>query len=94
MEYSVTLEGGTIEYNSAGRAPTLYAETAELISQGGQGVGDGYAAEVAYFAECCRAGRQPDRCLPRESADAVELMRTLLVARERSGRKIVCSNLG
>ena len=55
---------------------------------------DGYAAEIEYFVECCRSGRQPERCPPRESALAVELMRTLLVARERDGRKILCSNLG
>jgi len=55
---------------------------------------DGYEAEIAYFAECCREGRQPERCLPGESSDAVELMRTLLASREQDGRKIECSNLG
>ena len=97
MEYSVTLEGGTIEYNSAGRPPTLYAQAAEALpleEPDGKDGRDGYTAEIEYFAECCRLGRQPERCPPRESADAVELMRTLLVARERSGRKILCSNLG
>ena len=56
-------------------------------------VRDGYAAEIEYFVECCRSGQQPERCLPKDSANAVELMRTLLMARERNGRKIVCSNL-
>jgi predicted dehydrogenase len=91
MEYSVTGERGTIEYHSAGRPPTLYAQTAEALPLEGR---DGYTAEIEYFVECCRLGRQPERCPPRESADAVELMRTLLAARERDGRKILCSNLG
>lgn len=91
MEYSVTLDGGTIEYNSSGRPPTLYGPTEQALPLVG---GDGYAAEIGYFAECCGTGRQPDRCPPRESANAVELMRTLLEAREREGRKILCSNLG
>jgi predicted dehydrogenase len=95
MEYSVTLEGGTVEYHSALRPPTLYGQTEAPLPLGqGPARRDGYTAEIEYFAECCRLGRQPERCPPRESADAVEVMRTLLVARERSGRKILCSNLG
>jgi predicted dehydrogenase len=82
MEYSVTMDGGTIEYSSAGRPPAVFADGR-----------DGYAAEIEYFVECCRTGRQPERCPPRESALAVELMRALLAARERNGRKILCSNL-
>ena len=96
MEYSVTMDGGTIEYNSAGRPPALYTETEQALPLGcdGQAVRDGYAAEIEYFVECCRLGRQPERCPPRDSALAVELMHALLVARERDGRKILCSNLG
>jgi predicted dehydrogenase len=90
MEYSVTLDGGTIEYNSAGRPPTLFTQTEQALPLD---VRDGYAAEIAYFIECCRSGQQPERCPPQESALAVELMRTLLMARERNGRKILCSNL-
>jgi predicted dehydrogenase len=90
MEYSVTLDGGTIEFSSSGRPPTLYNQTETALPLE---VRDGYAAEIAYFVECCRSGKQPERCPPRESALAVELMRTLLVARERNGRKILCSNL-
>jgi predicted dehydrogenase len=97
MEYSVTLDGGTIEFNSAGRPPTLYTQTEQALPlEGcpGDGVRDGYTAEIEYFVECCRSGRQPERCPPRESALAVECMRTLLMAREKNGRKILCSNLG
>jgi predicted dehydrogenase len=90
MEYSVVLDGGSIEFNSAGRPPTLYAQTEQALPLEAR---DGYAAEIEYFVECCISGRPPERCLPKDSANAVELMRTLLMARERNGRKIVCSNL-
>ncbi len=90
MEYSVTLDRGTVEYNSAGRPPTLFTQTEQALPLEGR---DGYAAELEYFVECCRMGQQPERCPPRESALAVELMRALLAARERNGRKILCSNL-
>jgi predicted dehydrogenase len=90
MEYSVVMDGGSIEFNSAGRPPTLYTQTEQALPLE---VRDGYAAEIEYFVECCISGHPPERCLPRDSANAVELMRTLLMARERNGRKIVCSNL-
>ena len=78
MEYSVTGERGTIEYNSAGRAPVLYADSEQALALPAR---DGYAAEIEYFVECCRANGRPERCLPEESADAVELMRELLKER-------------
>src|SRR5205085_7864950 len=89
MEYSVTLERATIEYNSNGRAPALYS------AEGGEKVlelepGDGYAAEIRYFVECCRSGNAPERCPPKESAEAVEVMNLLLEARERNGERIEC----
>jgi predicted dehydrogenase len=94
MEYSVTMDLGTIEYSSAGRPPTLYAQTEQALPLGSEGqAADGYTAEIAYFIECCDTGRQPERCPPRESALALELMRALLASRERGGERIPCSNL-
>src|SRR5450432_584353 len=99
MEYSVTLDGGTVEYSSAGRAPTLYGgDGSEQVLAlrdgdkyaGGECGGDGYAAEIAYFVECCSAGKQPERCPPRESADAVDLMLRMLEARSANGEKMKC----
>jgi predicted dehydrogenase len=51
---------------------------------------DGYADEVRYFVECCRAGSKPALCPPAESADAVKMMRLIEEARARSGEKIEC----
>jgi len=89
MEYSVTLDGGAIEFSSAGRAPTLYAETGEQVLPLNDH--DGYAAEIGYFVECCLAGKPPERCPPRESADAVKLMLIMLEARSRNGEKMKCN---
>jgi predicted dehydrogenase len=89
MEYTVTFDGGTIDFHSAGRPPTLYAaDGAERALP--RKDEDGYAAEIAYFVECCRTGREPDVCPPQESADAVKLMLLLLEARQRNGEKIPC----
>ena len=90
MEYSVAMEGGSVEFNSAGRPPVLYprdaaAQTLVLDS------GDAYAAEIGYFAECCRHGLQPERCSPEESALTVKLMSLILDSRERNGAKMLCN---
>lgn len=90
MEYTAVLEGGTLEYSSAGAGPVLYGRHGA-----GQPLalapGDGYASEIAYFVECCVAEHEPAICPPAESADAVKLMRLLLEARGRSGERIECN---
>ncbi len=85
----VTLDGGTVEYSSLGRPPVLYSamggsQSLDLATQ------DGYAGEIAYFAECCETDSAPERCPPAESADAVKVMRLLLESRNRKGVKMVC----
>ena len=88
MEYRVSGERGTIEYSSAGRPPTLYTSNETVLPLEAR---DGYTAEIDYFVACCESGRQPELCPPRESAQAVGLMRLLLEARERNGEKIPCN---
>jgi len=51
--------------------------------------GDGYDAEVSYFVECCKAGRQPELCPPRASAQAVQVALLLKQARE-TGEQVKC----
>ncbi len=90
MEYSVMGDQGVVEYRSAAAGgPVFYRAggTAEPLPQLEK---DGYAAEIEYFVECCRTGRQPVVCPPEESALAVVLMRLLLEARARNGEKIGC----
>jgi predicted dehydrogenase len=90
MEYTVTLDGGTVEYSSLGRPPVLFGARGGSQALELQAV-DGYAAELAYFAECCDSGSAPARCPPGESADAVKVMRLLLESRNRNGAKMICT---
>ena len=85
MEFAVTMDGGTIDFSSAGRPLSLAGQP--LPCPGG----DGYRAEIEYFVECCAAGRAPEICPPKESAATVKLMRLLLEARERNGEKLPCT---
>jgi predicted dehydrogenase len=87
MEYRVTLEHGTVEFSSAGRPPVEYTAEERVLPLPSMG---GYAAEIAYFVECCTTGRRPERCLPEDSAAAVDLTHALLNARERKGEKCPC----
>lgn len=89
MEYTVVGDGGVVEYDSAGRPPALYrangeAETPAVAEK------DFYQAEIEYFVECCRAGVEPERCRPEESARAVEVTLLMLESRRRGGERLVC----
>jgi predicted dehydrogenase len=89
MEYTVVADGGTVEYNSASTPPTLYRLNGEAEALPIPET-DGYAAEIAYFIDCCRSGKAPELCPAAESAAAVALMRLLLEARNKNGEKIPC----
>ena len=90
MEYTVVADGGTVEFSTAGRVPTLY-DSGGQIEVLPMKDADGYAGEIEYFLNCCREGKRPELCPPEESADAVALTRWLLDARNRNGEKIRCN---
>ncbi len=50
---------------------------------------DAYLDEIAYFVECCRTGKQPDRCPPAASADAVRISALLKTSRDEGGREVL-----
>jgi predicted dehydrogenase len=89
MEYTVVSDGGTVEYNSAGRPPALYKQDGSevLLDLGPQ---DGYVEEIRYFVQCVKAGRHPDLCPPESSVQAVKLALLLDEARNRNGEIIPC----
>ncbi len=89
MEYTVSGDGGTLEYSSAGRRPVFYrqdggSEEPALPSR------DGFQGELEYFLDCAAANRTPALCPPEESAAAVRLTRLMLEARSRGGERIPC----
>lgn len=91
MEYSLTLEGGSIEYRSGGGlVPTLYPRSSPAMPLPLE-TADGYAAEMGYFVECCGQWAAPSRCPPEESSRAVKFLRLLLEARERPGVRMPCN---
>ena len=89
MEYTVSGENGTLEYSSAGREPAFYcvdgSEQVEVLA-----AVDGYHAEIAYFAECCRTGAMPERCSPESSMLAVRLASWADESRRRKGAPVAC----
>lgn len=89
MEFTISAEEGTLEYNSADRPLTVYQAdgNAVPVSLPEQ---DGYEAELRYFVECASAGRKPERCPPEDSATAVRLARWMLESRARGGDRVQC----
>ena len=90
MEFTITAEGGTLEYNSSGIPLTLYRADGETETPALADV-DIFQAELEYFLECAKTGRSPERCPPEESANAVKLMRLMLESRSRKGETIACN---
>ncbi|HTW30798.1 MAG TPA: Gfo/Idh/MocA family oxidoreductase [Candidatus Sulfotelmatobacter sp.] len=89
MEFTVVTDQASFEWTNG--APDLHAygpgqdtanRTLPLI--------DPFAAELAYFADCAVHGRQPERCLPQQSAQAVALMLRIIESRKRNGAILPC----
>jgi predicted dehydrogenase len=89
MEYTVVADGGTVEFSTAGRPPALYSAAGEEQKLPVADK-DGYQAEIEYFVDCARAGRQPEVCPPKESAASVKLTNLIVEARQRQGEKLTC----
>jgi predicted dehydrogenase len=89
MEYTVVADGGSIEYSSAGKAPTLYAADGSETALP-QGEHDGYTEEIRYFADCATRGVSPDLCSPVNSAEATKLALLCNEARLKNGERIEC----
>jgi predicted dehydrogenase len=88
MEYTVVADNGAVEFRSPDRPATVYWKdgTKEVLPSSDA---DPYAAEVAYFAECCRDGKPPVLCDPVDSAAAAKVGVLMSAARELHGEKVV-----
>ena len=51
---------------------------------------DAYETELAYFVACCQKNQRPERCLPQDSAQAVELALLLQQSRALGGKQLRC----
>jgi predicted dehydrogenase len=84
MEFTVVGDAGILEFNSESRPLKRYGSEEEVALEST----DGYAAEISYFADCCRTGEQPSFCTPSSSAEAVRLALGMFEARTRNGERI------
>jgi predicted dehydrogenase len=84
MEFTVLGDRGALEFNSESRPLKRYGSGEELALDNA----DGYTAEIAYFAECCRSGIQPLLCTPASSAESVRLALAMFEARSKNGERI------
>lgn len=89
MEYTVSAEGGTIDYSTDNRPPTLYNAAGESVPLAVDDA-DGYAAEIQYFANCVNAGKQPELCMPRDSALSVHIALSMNESRAKGGVPVDC----
>jgi predicted dehydrogenase len=85
MEFTVLGDLGVLEFNSESRPLKRYGGGEEVALE----PADGYAAEISYFAECCRTGQQPEFCMPSSSAESVRLALAMFDARTKNGERIL-----
>ncbi len=84
MEFTVLGDQGVLEFNSESRPLKRYGSGEAVAIE----TTDAYAAEISYFAECCRTGAQPVFCTPASSAESVRLALAMFEARLKNGEKI------
>jgi predicted dehydrogenase len=84
MEFCVLGNKGVLEFNSESRPLRRYGSGEEVPLESV----DGYTAQIAYFAECCRSGEQPSLCTPESSAESIRLALAIFDARSKNGERI------
>lgn len=86
-EFTVVLEGGTLDFHTGLRELTLYDAEGETIEVE-KPEQDAFQAELAVFIEACRKGEAPADCPPSESADAVRLALAMRESRDQGGAPV------
>jgi predicted dehydrogenase len=88
MTFQVRAERAELEFTPGGLYLSNQKGQRKPVEASG---GDAYETELAYFVECCRTRRQPERCMPEDSARAVKLALLLKQSRERGGEQLKCT---
>jgi predicted dehydrogenase len=91
MEFTVAGDQGVLEFSSAGRDLTLYANGGGITPVQLPDT-DGYQAEIEYFLDCVRHHRPPGECSPESSQAAVALTRAASAARALKGTPVLCAH--
>lgn len=87
MEFTISCEGGTLDFHSGLRRLTLYrangeSEEVKLTET------DGFQAECTAFAEACEKGAAPANCQPEESAISTKMALAMRTSRYRNGEAV------
>ncbi len=88
MSFQVRAERAELEFTPGGLLLSDMAGKRTAVQATGQ---DGYQAEIEYFLDCCRNGKKPERCTPRDSANAVRI--ALLMKQSRAAKGEALSRL-
>lgn len=94
MEFTVVTPEATFEWEN--NQPLMqYRNTGDEVAvqmEHDEEQADFFRAELSYFAECIRHGVQPERCPPKESAQAVLLAELAHISRAQGGTVISCNS--
>lgn len=84
MEFTVTSDAATFEWSSGSSDLRRYGEdgAAQSVALSEK---DAFTSELEYFCDCVETGRQPERCPPAQSAQAVSLIEKMVESRDKNG---------
>ncbi len=88
MSFQVRAERAELQLTSQGLKLNDQSGKSNQIDPGS---GDAFDSEIAYFVDCCRNGKKPERCLPQDSARAVKIALLLKQSRAAGGEQVKCS---
>jgi len=86
-EFTVVLDGGTLDFHTGLRELTLYNAAGEVVEVV-KPERDAFQAELSAFIAACAAGEAPADCPPSESADAVRLALAMRESRDNDGAAV------
>jgi predicted dehydrogenase len=87
MEFSIVLEGGTLDFHSAQRRLTLYRANGKT-EEPALPEKDGFESELEAFVQACERGTPPEECRAEESALATRMTLAMWESREKKGQAV------
>ena len=87
MEFSIVLEGGTLDFHSDVRTLTLYRGDGS-VEEPPLPETDGFQAQLQAYLDACGSGQAAKRCPPEESALATRMTLAARASREQDGAAI------
>jgi predicted dehydrogenase len=87
MEFSIVLDGGTLDFHSAHRRLTLYRKGGPAVELP-LPASDAFQSELEAFVAACERGSGPKECRPEDSSLATRMALAMRMSRDHGGLRL------